>query len=71
MVNPLEHLVEFGPDPLFELRLHGVDIREFGKGPAPVTTAVVYARDPIGVHGLLLDLGILAAVALDLDDQVQ
>jgi hypothetical protein len=67
----LDHLVEL----TFDLGLEGgfdlVDIAEFREGPATVGAEVVHAGDPVGVHRGLLVLGILAPVALDLDNEVQ
>ena len=51
--------------------LDRVDGRELGEGPAAEVPEVVDARHPIGVHRVGLVLGVLAAKALDLDDEVQ
>ena len=67
----LDHLVELAFDLGFEVGLDLVDLGELGEGPAAVGAEVVHAGHPVGFHGGLLLLGILAAVALDLDDQVQ
>ena len=41
------------------------------KGPAAEFAEVVHARHPVGLHGVGLLLGVLAAIALDLDDEVE
>ena len=54
-----------------EVSLPLVDIGEFGKGPATVHAQVIHARHSVRVHRGLFLFGILAPVALDLDNQVQ
>src|SRR5690606_17339608 len=65
------HLVELRLDLFREVILHFVHVTEFGKGPTTMGAEVIHAGNPVGVHGGLLFLGVLAPVALDLDDQVQ
>jgi hypothetical protein len=69
--NPIDQLVEFGFDPGFKIRLNLINFAKLGEGPAPVIAQVIHARHPIGFHGRFFLLGILAPVALNLDDQIQ
>ena len=48
-----------------------VDLGKLGKGPAAIGSQIVHARHPVSLHGGPFLFGILAPVALDLDDQVQ
>ena len=64
-------LVQARSDRGFQIVAERVDVGEFGEGPAAEAAQAVDAGDPIGLHRHLLHLGVLAAVALDLDHQVQ
>ena len=67
----VDHLVELAFDLGLEVGLDLVDLGELGEGPAAVGAEMVHAGHPVGVHRGLLLLGVLAPVALDLDDEVQ
>src|SRR5439155_11816815 len=54
-----------------EVSLDLVNLSELSEGPAAVSFEIVHTGDPIDVHSRLLFLRVFAAVALDLDDQVQ
>src|SRR5271165_1848958 len=59
-------------DQCVEVGGNGVNrLLELGEGPPAERAEIVDARHPIGVHRVRLVLGVLAAVALDLDDEVQ
>jgi hypothetical protein len=53
--------------PRFDL----VNIGELGEGATAVRFQIVHAGDPIGVHGRLLFLRILATAAFDLNDEME
>src|SRR5258708_16053197 len=65
------HRVEERLDALLELFFNGVDRGEFRERPAPMPPGAIDAWQPERLDGVALVFGILAAVALDLDDQVQ
>ena len=67
----LDHLVEFAFDLGLEISLDLIDLGELGERPAAVGAEMVHAGHPVGVHRGFLLLRILAAVALDLDDEMQ
>lgn len=46
-------------------------VGELGEGPAAVGAEAVDAGDPIGFDGRFLGFGVFAAVAFDLDDEVE
>jgi hypothetical protein len=58
-------------DQRIEPRWDRVDVGGLGKGPTTVSADIVDPGHPIGVHRGRLLLGVLAAIALDLDDQIQ
>jgi hypothetical protein len=64
-------LVEGGVDVVGEVGVHGEGLGDFEEGPAAVGLEVVDAGDPVGVHGEGFLLRVLAAEALDLDDEVE
>ena len=71
MHHSFDHLVELACNLRLEVCLHLVNIGKFGKGPAAVLAVVIHAGYPVRLHGGFLFFGILAAVAFDLDNQVQ
>ena len=54
-----------------EFLLHLEHVVEFLERPAPIGAKVVDAPDPFLMHGFGFELHVFAAIALDLDDQVQ
>ena len=67
----LNHLVEFAFDLGLEIGLDLIDLGELGERPAAIRAEMVHARHPVGVHRGFLLLRVLAAVALDLDHEMQ
>ena len=66
-----EHRVEGLTDLRSEIALDLIDLGEFSEGPTAVRAEVVHTGHPIGGHRGGLLLGILAAVALDLHDEMK
>lgn len=69
--NGSYHAVKFRFDLFGEVGLHLEYIGELGKGPATVLLEVVHAGHPVGVHGGFFLLGVFAAIALDLDNELK
>src|SRR5688572_14452923 len=68
---PVHHLSERLLHPLLELRLHPVNVLQLRERPASEGSEMVDPRHPIGLRRELLLLRILAAIALDLNDEVE
>ena len=67
----LDHLVELAFDLRLEVGFDLIDLGELGERPAAVRARVVHAGHPVGFHRGFLLLGVFAAVAFDLDDQME